>query len=250
MDESFSVAGSKFPDGEPADDWTVQEVLRWSLDQYHNKAIDLTSQKIGSLRDQCEKECEDVMTLHSLAVEMASKGNSNEEDGGGGSSSRVGEENVNPQSENNNNAAEGGGKVAAKSTATSFAAGTKPASSTIEVQMTVGPHAPAKYLLRPRPGQPCLLGRSKGKKFMKNGVSLHKDQEVSTTHGKFVVEGGGLGLAPGGGGETAPRFYFVDVGSTNGSVYNGDPLEPNEKLLLEDGMEFKVGNSMLRVVLG
>jgi len=247
MDESFSVVGSKFPDGEPANDWTVQEVLRWSLDQYHKKAIDQTSQKIDSLRNQCEKECEDVMTLHSLAVEMASKGNNNEV---GGSSSGVGEENVNPQSENNSNAVEEGGKVAAKPTATSFAAGTKPASSTIEVQMTVGPHAPAKYLLRPRPGQPCVLGRSKGKKFIKNGVSLHKDQEVSTTHGKFVVEGGGLGLTPGGGGETAPRFYFVDVGSTNGSVYNGEQLEPNKRLLLEDGMELKVGNSMLRVVLG
>lgn len=249
MDESFSVAGSKFPDGEPADDWTVEEVVRWSLDQYHNKAIDQTSQKVESFRDQCEKECEDVMTLHSLAVEMASKGTTTE-GGGGSSSSGVGEENVNPQSENNNNASKGDGKIAAKSTATSFAAGTKPAISTIEVQMTVGPHAPTKYLLRPRPGQPCLLGRSKGKKFIKNGVSLHKDQEVSTTHGKFVVEGGGLGLTPGGGGETAPRFYFIDVGSTNGSVYNGDQLEPNEKLLLEDGMEFKVGNSMLRVALG
>merc|ERR1712216_1031479 len=119
-------------------------------------------------------ECEDVMTLHSLAVEMASKGNDDEEGDSGDSgsgSSRAGEENINPQSENSNNAAEGGGKVVAKSTAASFATGIKPASCTIEVHMTSGPHTPSKYLLRPRPGQPCLLGRSKGKKFIKNGVS-------------------------------------------------------------------------------
>eukprot|EP00579_Thalassiosira_antarctica_P011835 CAMPEP_0201924302 /NCGR_PEP_ID=MMETSP0903-20130614/13057_1 /ASSEMBLY_ACC=CAM_ASM_000552 /TAXON_ID=420261 /ORGANISM="Thalassiosira antarctica, Strain CCMP982" /LENGTH=178 /DNA_ID=CAMNT_0048461801 /DNA_START=137 /DNA_END=670 /DNA_ORIENTATION=+ len=178
MDESFSVAGSKFPEGEPNNEWSVAEVLHWSLDQYHNKAADQTTQNIASLRNQCEKECEDVITLHSLAVDMASKSNHE--------GSRD-EENVNPQSENN--AVEGAGEIAAKPTTTAtFAAGTKPAPSTIELQIIVGPHSHSKFLLRPRPGQPCLIGRSKGKKFIKNGVSLHKDQEISTTHGKFVVE--------------------------------------------------------------
>ncbi len=75
---------------------------------------------------------------------------------------------------------------------------------------------------------------------------MHKDQEVSTTHAKFVVEGGGLGGGEDGGG---PKFYFVDVGSTNGTVYKGEPLEPNVRLALEDGTELKVGNSVLRVIL-
>mmetsp|Transcript_42442 Transcript_42442/g.90296 ORF Transcript_42442/g.90296 Transcript_42442/m.90296 type:complete len:262 (-) Transcript_42442:207-992(-) len=261
MDESFcgSVSGSKFPDGSPTKEWTVEELLHWSLDQYQNRAIEQTEQNIASLKDRCERECEDVMTLHALAADMASKN-----DGNPGGEGAGGEENVDPQ-RSENNAAEGG-ELATKPTtdaATNVAnaaadvanavadgarggAPPRPPSNSIEILMIVGPHAPSKYLLRPRPGQPCLLGRSKGKKFVKNGVSLHKDQEVSTTHAKFVVEGGGLGGEGGGG----PKFYFVDVGSTNGTVYKGEPLEPNVRLALENGTELKVGNSVLRVILG
>mmetsp|Transcript_18540 Transcript_18540/g.40134 ORF Transcript_18540/g.40134 Transcript_18540/m.40134 type:complete len:245 (+) Transcript_18540:119-853(+) len=244
MDESFSVAGTtKFPSGEPNNEWTIEELLHWSLDQYHNKAMEQTSQNIASLQSQCEKECEDVMTLHSMAVDMANKGSSN--DGGGGGNSRE-EENLNPQSENSDDAGTTD-TIAAKSTTTVAAAGIKPASSTIEILVTVGPHTSSKYLLRPKPGTPCLVGRSKGKKFVKNGLSLHKDQEISTTHGKFVVEGGDGAVVAGGAG---PKFYFIDVGSTNGSVYNGVQLEPNDRLLLVDGMELKVGNSVLKIMLG
>ena len=89
-------------------------------------------------------------------------------------------------------------------------------------------------------------------------MSLHKDQEVSTTHGKFIIEGGGLsqhdkddeeegGGASGGGGGGTTKFYFIDVGSTNGTVYKGEPLEPNFRLELQPGMELKVGNSIMKI---
>ena len=99
------------------------------------------------------------------------------------------------------------------------------------------------------------MGRSKGKKFVKNGISLFKDQEVSTTHGKFIVEMKENDKKSGGGGSSSsssspPVFYFVDVGSTNGTVYNGVALVPHQRLLLENGMELKVGNSVLKVLLG
>ncbi len=239
MDESFSVAStSKFPAGEPSNEWTIEELLRWSLDQYHNKAIEQTSQNIDSLKRQCEKECEDVLTLHEMAVDMANK-NSGSNNGGEASQ----EENFNPQSTEQGNDMQSDTKPSASASA---AAAAKPTSTTIEIQVTLGPHSSSKYLLRPKPGTPCLLGRSKGKKFIKNGVSLHKDQEVSTTHGKFIIEGGGLSNEGGEG----PKFYFVDVGSTNGTVYNGGQLEHNVRLLLKDGMELKVGNSVLKIVLG
>ena len=226
MDESFSAAGAKFPDGQPSDAWTVEELLHWSLDQYQNKAIEQTAQHVASLREQCDKECEDVMTLHKTAVEMAKSGKT------------VGseEENLNPQSLDPEE--EGDAKPAAAAGGAS--AGAKAASS-VEVQLTVGPHAGSKYLLRPRPGAPCLLGRSKGKKFVRNGVSLHKDQEVSTTHGKFLAEAGEEG---------GMAFYFVDVGSTNGTTCGGEALEPNKRVALEDGMELRLGNSAFTVVLG
>lgn len=258
MDESFSAVGgvgggggAKFPPGEPSDGWTIEELIRWSLDRHHARASERTAAGVEALRDQCERECEDVMTLHEAAVELAKK---NEEGASaaagnnkGGAAAVADEENLNPQS--TENPAEDG--VDSKPSAAPAGPSQPPssASTTIEVQMTVGPHAPSKFLLRPRPGAPCLIGRSKGKKFVKNGVSLHKDQEVSTTHGKFVVEyfGGG---GEGGEAPAATKFYFVDVGSTNGTVHGERQLEPNAPLPLEDGTELKVGNSVLRIILG
>jgi hypothetical protein len=132
-------------------------------------------------------------------------------------------------------------------------------SPTITVQITVGPHAPTSYTLHPKPNAPCVIGRSKGKKFSKNGISLYKDQEVSTTHGKFLVvmedveevdDDDDNGAAGSSSSMIAkPRYYYVDVGSTNGTIYNGLALVANVKLELKNGMEIKVGNSLLRMIL-
>jgi pSer/pThr/pTyr-binding forkhead associated (FHA) protein len=109
----------------------------------------------------------------------------------------------------------------------------------IEILITSGPHSDSKVLLRPKPNGPCFIGRSKGKKFINNGISLSKDQEVSTTHAKIVVEGMSAGV-----------FYFVDVGSTNGSTLKGEMLEPEVKVQIVEGMEIKVGGSTLKFMLG
>lgn len=251
MDQSFASVGNKFPPGEPDEDWTIEELLRWSLDRHHSSAIEKTAASITSLKDRCERECEDVMLLHKMAVEI-------EDDrrrGGDGqivddakANCNKDEENQDPQrmsldSPPTTSAAQGQDVVVIDGSASSSALPTASTISTLlTIQIFVGPHAPSTYHLHPKPGTPCLIGRSKGKKFLKNGISLHKDQEVSTTHGKFVVveeEGGGN-----------PRYYFVDVGSTNGTVHNGMPLEPNIRLELRDGVELKVGNSFLRIMLG
>lgn len=47
----------------------------------------------------------------------------------------------------------------------------------------------------------------------------------------------------------APKFYFVDVGSTNGTTINGNSIGPESKVLLVDGLELKVGGSMLKFIL-
>lgn len=236
MDDSLIAGPSKFPEGQdPLNEWTIEELLHWSLDQYHNKAVDQTAQNIASLKLQCEKECEDVMTLHSMAVNNIGK---KKDDGkSGSSSSSIGDdENRNPQSEHTTGTAE---EISSKSNSTTAEADAIKSSSasvsTIKIIVIVGPQASSEYTLCPKPGTPCFVGRSKGKKFAKNGLSLHMDQEVSTTHGKFVSEGG--------------LFYFIDVGSTNGSVYEGKQLEPKDLLLLVDGMELKVGNSVLKILL-
>lgn len=254
MDDSHSVASAtaaKFPQEStgPSDSWTIEQLVHWSLYQYQSKVEEQTNANIASLRNQCEKECEDVMTMHEMAVDMAKK-NNNKKQGDDDNNNISGEENVNPQSEHV--APEAGGEavvtktastISASSSTVATTASSKSASSTIQVEVTVGPHTSSKYLLRPKPSQPCFLGRSKGKKFIKNGVSLHKDQEVSTTHGKFLMEEGS------GSSDDANKFYFVDVGSTNGTQYNGERLEENVRLELADGMELHVGNSVLRVIL-
>jgi len=231
MDQSFRQSiVSKFPSGEPTSEWTIEQLLHWSLNQYHTKVIDQTSQNINALREQCNKECEDVLELHTLAVDMANKKKS------GGSAADELPHQVSAELESD-------AKPSA-STTTNPANNKSTAPTSIQVQITQGPHKSQTFLLRPTTGTPCLLGRSKGKKFIKNGISLYKDQEVSTTHGKFILESNNNS----GSGES--KYYYMDVGSTNGTVYNAQNLVPNERLELVNGMELKVGNSILRIVLG
>ena len=227
------------------------------------------------LREQCEKECGDVMELHELAVEIERKKKKSEENGEDGNG---GEEKFESGKEGEGESLPAAVSAEEEEPMTSSSANANdckpppsispPTIPQVEIQVTSGPHSSTSFTLRPKPGgPPCLVGRSKGKKFTKNGVSLYRDQEVSTTHGKFVVEGGdGVGSMGGGEsvmGESASRggsaagggelkYYFIDVGSTNGTTYGdgGTQLEPNRRLALVDGMELKVGNSTLRIVLG
>ena len=195
------------------------------------------------------------MYLHTLAVEMASKTNDGSRDA----------ENMDPlinstASNNNVKDSKPSASTATKdvtgpaSTASNKAKHINP--SMIEILVTTGPHANTKFILKPKPGAPCFIGRSKGKKFGKNGISLHKDAEVSTTHGTFLVEGG-MALPLGSRGSESnnnnssePKFYFVDVGSTNGTFYEEKLLQPETRLLLTEGMDLKVGNSNLKITFG
>lgn len=75
-------------------------------------------------------------------------------------------------------------------------------SQSFRVVITAGPHAPHTVVLHAHRFVPCMVGRSKGKKFRENGLSLFKDGEVSTTHGHFLYDGAAL--------------YFVDIGCVFG----------------------------------
>lgn len=292
MDQSFASVGStRYPPGDPDDNWTIDELLRWSLDKHRHIVIDKTVTSIALLKDQYERECEDVLTLHTMAVELDTnrkrkvKGDAAAaaaaivvDDSSNSKGSNVNyEENQDPQRMSldavTNHPVPPAAAAAAQITSTSTASATEveqdniPSSSspTITVQITVGPHAPSTYTLHPKPNTHCVVGRSKGKKFSKNGISLYKDQEVSTTHGKFLVvmedeaeevldddiENNDDNGAAGSNSrmKIKPRYYYVDVGSTNGTIYNEVALVPNVKLELKNGMEIKVGNSLLRICL-
>ena len=105
----------------------------------------------------------------------------------------------------------------------------------INIHVTTGPHAGMTVTVQPKPNAACFVGRSAGKKFREKGVSLAKDSEVSTTHGKFEIVSG--------------KAFFTDVGSTNGTTYRNQALPTNEALLLEDSVELILGGSTLRITL-
>jgi hypothetical protein len=110
----------------------------------------------------------------------------------------------------------------------------------LQVEVVEGPYIGKKWELQPRPKQPCFIGRSQGKKFRDKGISIPKDLEVSTTHGKFEVVGHSI--------------YFTDTESTNGSYLREDdqvkPLEREKAYHIITGSVLIVGQTkmLLKVI--
>lgn len=108
--------------------------------------------------------------------------------------------------------------------------------TTINIEIIGGHYSGNTYALVPKNRNPCWVGRSQGKKFKERGISLSKDLEISTSHGKFEIIGG--------------SFYYTDAGSTNGSKVHGtQEIVPDTPFPLEDGIEFTLGQSVLKVSL-
>jgi len=298
MNDSFRQSNTtatvkKYPSNTPPNDtWTIEQVLHWSLDQYHSAAIRRTNSHLDALKRQCENECDDVLMLHELAVRMKERGELKEdEDDDDDNYDEVvmmmmaGGENADPQQvaeeENhvNNNLKPSSSSALSKLTSSQPKSSTTTNNNhtsatatttkkTLQITILTGPHAPQTIQLQPKHTQPCLIGRSKGKKFLRNGISLSKDQEVSTTHGKFSMEevvstttlldddendhdsSGSNDTGGGGGGVVQNKFYYTDVGSTNGSTVGEARLEPNVRVEIEEGMVLRIGNSTLKIEFG
>ncbi len=130
-----------------------------------------------------------------------------------------------------------------KASTTSSAAATKSSNpmpskkrhQNLFINILSGPHEGATFLLKPRPSRPCEIGRSRSKKFVQRGISLSKDSEVSTCHGKFEAKGG--------------KMFYTDTGSTNGTSYMGEAIEDNVPLELNSGMVLVFGESELEFSL-
>ena len=190
------------------------------------------------------------MTLHELAVQMKERGElkqEDEEEGEEGDMAGAAGENADPQQITESTAATDQLKPSAAKSSSAQSTTTTAATKKTLLQITIlsGPHASQTFQLRPKNNSTqssscCLIGRSKGKKFLRNGISLNKDQEVSTTHGKFSMEEDGV----------QNKFYYTDVGSTNGSTVGEVRLEPNVRMEIEEGMVLRIGNSTLKIEFG
>lgn len=90
-------------------------------------------------------------------------------------------------------------------------------------------------LLLEEGGDARMIGRSSGKKFKQKGVSLPKDTEVSTTHGKFETSGG--------------KVTFMDLGSTNGTLVDGEEADEEQPYDVADGSKLLIGQGTFTVTI-
>jgi predicted component of type VI protein secretion system len=113
---------------------------------------------------------------------------------------------------------------------------TSSSSVTLQAVVQAGDHIGRTFELRlTRKGAPCWIGRSQGKKFRHNGISLPKDLEVSTTHGKIELRDG--------------IVQFTDTGSTNGSKVDGKDVEADDAISLTTGTLLTVGQTQMEIRL-
>lgn len=193
---------------EPNDTWTVEQALQYCLLQAHKETEEKYNQIETSLNQQFEKGKDDIWKCHKRVLEESTNN----------------EQSPNPHALRDVPGSVSGSKAKKSSKLT-----------TVNVRIIGGHYDGTSYNLMPKARHPCWVGRSQGRKFKDRGISLSKDLEISTTHGKFEVIAG--------------KFHFTDTGSTNGSKVGETELEPDSPLLLENGTELILGQSVLRITL-
>jgi len=189
-------------ESEPRLSWTVEETLQRVLLKSHESTDLKHEELVVSLKNMFEQGKKELWDIHARIHE------------------------------NQENICENGGTSIDNKQTTTTSSSNK--IKTIHVEITEGLYQGKEYKLIPKPNAPCMVGRSTGRKYRYGGISLAKDIEVSTTHGKFEILSG--------------KAYYIDAGSTNGSHHKGVPLEQNCPHLLLEGMELAIGESIVRIV--
>ncbi|OEU11171.1 hypothetical protein FRACYDRAFT_193167 [Fragilariopsis cylindrus CCMP1102] len=209
---------------EPTEDWKVEQVLHWWLLRANSESEAEYDVIVDGLSKQLHEGKATLWEAHKQVTEIikdvdmtADNNNNNNNDNN--------TENVeNAQSKNNNKHPPD--------------ANNPP--DTIHIDVVSGPNEGLFYDLQPRTRTYSWIGRSQGRKFKQKGISLPKDLECSTTHGRFeYTNTTGEG----------PKFYFVDVGSTNGTQIDGYECEPNVSYVISTGMNILCGKTNLKVTL-
>lgn len=247
---------------EPTDDWTIEQLLQWCLQKSQASIDSKTNELVNALQELYDNAEEDIWELHRLVVQNNIDAEAEEETedqaeadvvkdavegdqlGIDGNSENVAPINSNIQQHEDSKATSVPVSVVkpkSETAVTNIIPTSKPRKQlkNLFVEILTGPHEGSTYLLKPRQNRPCEIGRSKGKKFLQRGISLSKDSEVSTSHGKFecrIVEG-------------EYRMFYTDTGSTNGTSLNGEAIEDNVPLELKDGIVLVFGESDLKFAI-
>jgi hypothetical protein len=245
---------------DPTNEWTIEQLLQWCVLQSEVRTNERRDELIGALREQMAEGRKVLLEAHEQAVQ-ATAGQDDDEGGvvaevvnvdkkavvkaevadevmeDASASAKNGNTNANADENTVNKADEAGAKATEaappkKPTRSKAASGVK----TVRAEVIEGLYAGQTFDLQPKPRSPCFIGRSAGKKFRDRGISMPNDGEVSTTHAKVEVKSG--------------KVYFTDVGSTNGTLLNGEEVEPNVPLLITEGMQLLIGAELVRFTLG
>lgn len=221
---------------EPTEDWTVEQLLQWCLQRSQSSVNSKTNELVNALQGlQDDAEC-DIWELHKLAVQQNFESDKGETVGAENIEPAINVDKLNSKFDGSNT--DHADKAAVSSTTSASSSKTKTKKKQLHnlfVSVRSGPHEGATFLLKPRQSRPCEIGRSKGKKFLQRGISLSKDSEVSTCHGKFEYKAG--------------KMYYTDTGSTNGSSYMGEAIPDNVPMELTDGMVLVFGESELEFTI-
>lgn len=207
MDFRLTAVDSSSSCKEPNEDWTVEEVFQWTLLRSY-KVIDEQIETISqSLRNDLD---EGGKQLERVRKEASQKKPARQ-----------------PNAENQPNQSD-----TKPATKVDRAVPTIVSITAKVLRSTTSEYEGAVFKLKLTQKNKCWLGRSGGKKFKNNGISLSKDGEVSTTHGKFELFKDG-------------NVYFTDSSSTNGSTLDGVGLDPEVPYVIETGMTLAVGGILL-----
>ena len=221
---------SIFPFLEPTADWTVEEAFQWTL----LRSLVATNAKFAQLESSIRTTVETgLQGLNDTDPTFQTKTTTNAGDGLTKTTNPV------PVPEASRSAR----------SATVAKIAVPPASSfTLQIDILEGEHVGKHFELSITKTKEAYLGRSRGKKFKDGkGISLYKDLEVSTTHGKFVM--------------VDQQPCFVDTGSSNGTrvqTHNDDTndhemmdyeLPADEPFPLVSGTHLVCGQSRLQVTV-
>ncbi|KAG7365842.1 FHA domain containing protein [Nitzschia inconspicua] len=230
---------SDFPysvEDEPTEEWKVEHVLQWWLLRAHAESDAEYDKIVEGLSQQLEQGKKDLWDAHEQVTEILNNDTINSD------SENYESSNTNMDTENENTQHTSGKDDVTKPDAsinsklgssTTSHTTTKP--NTIRVDIISGEYVGQSFDLKPQSRNHCWVGRSQGKKFRDKGISLPKDLEVSTSHGRFEYARG--------------KFFYMDAASTNGSRIQDMEIDPNVSHEIRTGMEITVGQTIMRITL-